>query len=57
MATGVRRLVTENYGLRSEKLAEFGIQPFRGRKSRNAVPELGASRSVGVPAVPTPPDG
>jgi chromosome segregation ATPase len=39
MATGVRRLVTETYGLRSEKLAEFGIQPFRGRKSRNAVPE------------------
>jgi chromosome segregation ATPase len=39
MATGVRRFITENYGLRAEKLTEFGIQPFRGRKTRNAVPE------------------
>jgi len=31
MATGVSRLITENYGLRAEKLAEFGLQPFRGR--------------------------
>jgi len=39
MATGVRRFLTENYGLRAEKLAEFGLQPFRGRRSKNAVPE------------------
>lgn len=31
MATGINRLLTENYGLRAEKLAEFGLQPFRGR--------------------------
>ena len=39
MATGVSRLITENYGLRAEKLAEFGLQPFRGRKVKKAGPE------------------
>jgi chromosome segregation ATPase len=37
MATGVSRLITENYGLRAEKLAEFGLQPFRGRSVKNGV--------------------
>jgi hypothetical protein len=32
LATGVQKLLQENYGLSSEKLAEFGIQPYRGRK-------------------------
>ena len=32
LATGLRKLLAENYGVRSEKLAEFGMQPFRGRK-------------------------
>jgi chromosome segregation ATPase len=36
MAAGVNKLVTENYGLRAEKLAEFGLQPFRGRSVKNA---------------------
>ncbi len=31
VATGIRRLLKQNYGNRSEKLAEFGVQPFRGR--------------------------
>jgi len=39
MATGVSRLLMENYGLRAEKLAEFGLQPFRGRKVKGASPE------------------
>jgi hypothetical protein len=34
LATGLQRLLTEHYGLRSEKLAEFGFQPFRGRPFR-----------------------
>jgi chromosome segregation ATPase len=37
MATGVSRLITENYGLRAEKLAEFGLQPFRGRSVKSTV--------------------
>lgn len=30
-ATALRVLIKEHYGPRSEKLAEFGMQPFRGR--------------------------
>jgi hypothetical protein len=37
VATGVRKLLKEHYGLDSEKLAEFGLQPFRGR-ARKAKP-------------------
>ena len=37
-ATAVRSMLKEFYGLRSEKLAEFGLQPFRGR-TRKAKPE------------------
>lgn len=32
IATGVDKLLKEHYGLRAEKLAEFGLKPFRGRK-------------------------
>ncbi len=39
IAAGVQKLLQENYGLTSEKLAEFGIQPFRGRKIKKAAPE------------------
>ncbi|MEA2604471.1 MAG: hypothetical protein QOF89_5463 [Acidobacteriota bacterium] len=39
LATGISRLLTENYGLRSEKLAEFGMQPFRGKKVKQEKPE------------------
>jgi hypothetical protein len=34
VATAVRALLKKHYGLRSEKLAEFGVQPFRGRAFR-----------------------
>lgn len=33
-ATALRVLLKEYYGPRSEKLVEFGIQPFRGRTRR-----------------------
>jgi hypothetical protein len=32
LATMLRKGVKQHYGNRSEKLAEFGLQPFRGRK-------------------------
>ena len=38
VATAVRSMLKEFYGLRSEKLAEFGLQVFRGRQ-RKAKPE------------------
>jgi hypothetical protein len=42
VAHAVRSLLKEHYGSRAEKLAEFGIQPFRGRprKVKPEVPEL-----------------
>jgi hypothetical protein len=38
VAAGIVKLLTEHYGLRSEKLAEFNLQPFRGRR-REPKPE------------------
>ena len=37
MATALRVLIRQRYGIRSEKLVEFSLQPFRGRK-RTAKP-------------------
>ena len=34
LAAGMTKFLQQNYGTRSEKLAEFGLQPFRGRKPR-----------------------
>jgi hypothetical protein len=46
LAAGMTKFLQQNYGTRSEKLAEFGLQPFRGRKPRVAkTPE---------PPTPTP---
>jgi hypothetical protein len=39
VANGLRKLLKEFYGVRSEKLAEFGLQPFRGLKRKAAAPE------------------
>ncbi|HVR98237.1 MAG TPA: hypothetical protein VMW27_16590 [Thermoanaerobaculia bacterium] len=33
-ATALRVLLKDHYGPRSERLAEFGIQPFRGRSRK-----------------------
>jgi hypothetical protein len=33
LATVLRKGVRQHFGKRSEKLAEFGLQPFRGRKA------------------------
>ena len=40
LATGLRKLIKNHYGIGSEKLAEFGIQPFRGRKRKGAPVEI-----------------
>ena len=32
LANLLRRAVQQHYGIRAEKIAEFGMQPFRGRK-------------------------
>lgn len=41
LATILRLAVKEHYGIRSEKLAEFGVQPFRGRKEKETPAEPG----------------
>ncbi|HKV11706.1 MAG TPA: hypothetical protein VJ725_26405 [Thermoanaerobaculia bacterium] len=50
VANAVRALLKQHYGLRSEKLAEFDLQPFRGR-TRKVKP--GAPETPEIP--PTPP--
>lgn len=49
--TGVR----EHYGTRSEKLSEFGLQPFRGRKPPKP-PEAEAPAAPAVSPVVASPD-
>jgi hypothetical protein len=46
----LRSAVKEHYGIRSEKLAEFGLQPFRGRTKAKPAPE-----GPGAPGSPQPP--
>jgi len=36
LAALLRAGVKEHYGIREEKIAEFGLQPFRGRKAKTA---------------------
>lgn len=47
VASGLSKFLKENYGTRSEKLAEFGLKPFRGRPrdAKPAGPELPAPAS------------
>jgi hypothetical protein len=49
LATLLRQSVKQHYGIRSEKLAEFGLQPFRGRKQK------AASTPTSKPATPPAP--
>jgi hypothetical protein len=37
--TLLRQSVKAHYGIRAEKLAEFGLQPFRGRRKPKPAPE------------------
>jgi hypothetical protein len=46
LASLLRQAVRQHYGIRSEKLAEFGLQPFRGKKKTPPPP---------APEIPTTP--
>jgi len=39
LASVLRAAIKQHYGIRSEKLAEYNLQPFRGRKSKKQQPE------------------
>lgn len=49
LANVLRLAVKHHYGIRSEKLAHFGIQPFRGRPRK-------AKPAPEEPQTPVPPD-
>ena len=58
LAALLRLAVREHYGIRSEKLAEFGLQPFRGRKNQKKAPETTpttAPHSSPAPSAPLDP--
>jgi len=52
LATVLQLAVKQHYGIRAEKLAEFGLQPFRGR-TRKAAP---APETPGTPEPPAGPE-
>jgi chromosome segregation ATPase len=60
LASLLRQAVKQHYGIRAEKLAEFGLQPFRGRQqpgsatptpaTPSATPEVAATPHPDAPA-------
>ena len=60
LATLARVAIKEHYGIREEKIAEFGLQPFRGRKVKLAAkapaPQAPAPEKPETPALPAPAD-
>jgi hypothetical protein len=64
LANVLRLAVVQHYGIRAEKLAEFGLQPFRGRNRKAkptptpqkppASPEPQATPSTAEPHASTP---
>jgi hypothetical protein len=56
LSTVLQLAVKQHYGIRAEKLAEFGLQPFRGRKTAKATPTPTPTPTPAPkPPVPTPP--
>jgi hypothetical protein len=53
LATLLRQAVKQHYGIRAEKLTEFGLQPFRGRKPAATPASVGATAPA--PAAPKAP--
>jgi hypothetical protein len=49
LATVLRATVKQHYGVRNEKLVQFGIQPFRGRKAKDATAD-GPQQPAPTPA-------
>lgn len=54
MADVIRTAVRAHFGPESEKLSEFGLQPFRGRKVKAAAAKPTPTTPT-VPAGPAPP--
>jgi hypothetical protein len=56
LANILRLGIKQHYGIRSEKLAEFGLQPFRGRKTKDAEELEPSAPSPPQPETPVPGD-
>ena len=54
LANVLRLSVKQHYGIRAEKLAEFGLQPFRGRAKKVTTPETPGSPGATPTSTPTP---
>jgi hypothetical protein len=55
LATVLRRAITVHYGSRAEKLTEFRLQPFRGRRvEKQQEPETKPPASTDPTPTPTP---
>lgn len=52
LAAFLRAGVKQRYGTRSEKLAAFHLQPFRGRKTASSEEQAKKKRPAETPAVP-----
>ena len=51
IATLLRSAIKQHYGIRAEKVAEFGVQPFRGKnRKKKKTPETPATPTQPVPA-------
>jgi hypothetical protein len=50
LASVLRATVKQHYGIRNEKLIQFGIQPFRGRKVKATPPPDGSPTPTPTPA-------
>ncbi len=55
LANVLRLAVKHHYGIRSEKLAHFGLQPFRGRpfRARNSKPAPETPQTPETPGTPS----
>jgi hypothetical protein len=53
MANVMRKAIQAHYGIRAEKLAEFGIQPFRGRPRTAKTTPTPAPTPAPTPEPPT----
>lgn len=53
LATVLRLAVKEHYGIRAEKVAQFGLQPFRGRTRTKSKPQAPALQTT--PSEPADP--
>jgi hypothetical protein len=56
LANILRLAVKQHYGVRSEKLAEFGLQPFRGRKTKPVAEPPQPPTPSPAPESPVPAD-